>query len=179
MKKLLFIAFLLPLFANAQSLQTLDIKNGFLQFHLGDSISAHKNEVYIPWKNHPDRNEVKQAALGPLKKYIDKVTLINEDGIITEIDVFIMKEASEVYMDKLMQDAYGKGVETPNLDKYQEGTHLTYATWKGRRVTAMILQTNFNRRINTTMVHGRIQSIVFTKTSDAQIDGPLPDGFGL
>ena len=88
-------------------------------------------------------------------------------------------EASEVYLDKLMDDAYGKGFETPNLDKYEEGTHLTYTTWKGKRVTAMILQTNFNRRVNTTLVHGRIQSIVFTKTSNAQVDGTLPDGFAL
>jgi hypothetical protein len=154
----------------------LILKTGSCNSTLATAFPLIKMKYIFPGKIIPT---VKQAALGPLKKYIDKVTLINEDGIITEIDVFIMKEASEVYMDKLMQDAYGKGVETPNLDKYQEGTHLTYATWKGRRVTAMILQTNFNRRINTTMVHGRIQSIVFTKTSDAQIDGPLPDGFGL
>ena len=179
MKKLLFITLLMPLLVNAQSLQNLDIKNGFLQFHLGDSISAHKNEVYIPWKNHPDRNEVKQSAFGPMRKYIEKITLINEDGIITEIDVFIIKEAGQVYLDKLMDDAYGKGFETPNLDKYEEGEHLTHTVWKGKRVTAMILQTNINRRVNGTMLHSRIQSIVFTKTSDEQVDGALPGDFAL
>ena len=39
MKKLLLFALLLPLFANAQAIKNLDLKNGFLQFHLGDSLS--------------------------------------------------------------------------------------------------------------------------------------------
>ena len=64
MKKVLFILLILPFCAHAQSIKNLDIKNGFLQFHLGDSISAHSKEVYIPWKNHPDQNEVKDIRAG-------------------------------------------------------------------------------------------------------------------
>jgi hypothetical protein len=179
MKKLLAIALLIPVFAGAQSLNNLDIKNGFLQFHLGDSIAAYKNDVYIPWKNHPDQNEVKQSALGAYRKYIEKVTLINVDGLITEIDVMVTQETSEAYLDKLMEQVYGKGFETPNLDKYEPGTHLTYVTWKGQRVTAMILQTNINRRVNNILEHARLQSIVFTQTSDKPMEGSLPEGFPL
>lgn len=173
------MALLMPVLANAQSIKNLDIKNGFLQFHLGDSISAHKSEVYIPWKNHPDQNEVKQSALGRYKKDIEKVNLINVDGIITEIDIFIMKEGSQSYLDKLMEQYYGKGYEEPNLDKYQEGSHLSHIVWKGRRATAMIIQTNINRRVNGQLQHGRIQSIVFTKVSNEPIEGTLPDNFAL
>jgi hypothetical protein len=151
MKRLLFIALFVPLFAGAQSLKNLDIKNGFLQFHLGDSVSVYKNDIYIPWQNHPDQNEVKQSALGEYRKLIDKVTLVNVDGIITEIDVM--------------------------LDKYQEGTHLTTTTWKGQRVTAMVLQNNINKRVNGTMMHARIQSIVFTLTDANKVAGNLPDDF--
>jgi hypothetical protein len=179
MKRLLSVVLFLPLFAGAQSLKNLDVKNGFLQFHLGDSVSKYKNDIYIPWKNHPDQNEVKQSALGDYKKMIEKVTLVNVDGIITEIDVFIIKEEAEAYFDKLMMQYYGKGVETPNLDKYQQGTHLTYTTWKGERVTAMILQTNLNRPNGKTMLHARIQSIVFTLANDKKVDGALPDNFLL
>lgn len=179
MKKLLFFALFLPLFVQAQSIKNIDIKNGFLQFHLGDSISAHKNEVYIPWKNHPDQNEVKPNALGRFRKYIEKVNLVNVDGIITEIDVFVINEGCEDYLDRLMDECYGKGYEEPNLDKYQEGTHLTHVVWKGKRATAMIIQTNINRRVNGTLVHGRIQSIVFTKVSNDEVDGTLPENFPL
>lgn len=179
MKRLLLFALLLPLFVHAQSIKNLDIKNGFLQFHLGDSISAHSNEVYIPWKNHPEQNEVQPSALGRYRKYIEKVNLVNVDGIITEIDVFVIKEGAEDYLDKLLEQSYGKGYEEPNLDKYQEGSHLSHVVWKGQRVTAMIIQTNINRRVNGTMVHGRIQSIVFTKVSNDQVDGTLPDNFPL
>lgn len=179
MKKLLLFALFLPLFVHAQSIKNLDIKNGFLQFHLGDSISAHSSEVYIPWKNHPDQNEVKPSALGRYRKYIEKVNLVNVDGIITEIDIFVIKEGAEDYLDRLLEECYGKGYEEPNLDKYQEGSHLSHVVWKGQRVTAMILQTNINRRVNGTMVHGRIQSIVFTKVSNEQVDGTLFNNFPL
>jgi hypothetical protein len=179
MKKILFLALFLPLFVHAQSIKNVDLKNGFLQFHLGDSISKHKNDIYIPWKNHPDQNEVKQSALGPYRKFIEKVNLINVDGYITEIDIFVMKEGAEAYLDKLMEQCYGKGYEEPNLDKYQEGTHLSHVVWKGQRATAMIIQTNINRRVGGTMTHGRIQSIIFTKVSNDQVDGSLPDNFPL
>ncbi len=179
MKKVLFFVLFLPLFVHAQTIQNLDIKNGFLQFHLGDSISSHSSEVYIPWKNHPDQNEVKKSALGKFQKYIEKVTLVNVDGYITEIDIFLVKEGTINYMDKLLEECYGKGYEEPNLDKYQEGSHLSHVVWKGHRATAMIIQTNINRRVNGTMTHGRIQSIVFTKVSNEQVDGTLPDNFPL
>ena len=179
MKKILLFALFLPLFVNAQSIKNLDLKNGFMQFHLGDSISAHKNEIYISWKNHPDQNEVKKSALGRFSKYIEKVNLINVDGYITEIDIFVINEGAEAYLDRLLEQCYGKGYEEPNLDKYQEGSHLSHVVWKGQRVTAMIIQTNINRRVNGSMTRGRIQSIVFTKVSNDRVDGALPDSFPL
>jgi hypothetical protein len=179
MKKLLFFALLLPAFVHAQSIKNVDIKNGFLQFHLGDSVAAHKSDIYIPWKNHPDQNEVKKSALGAFGKYIDRVNLVNVNGFITEIDIFVTKEQGESDLDKLMEQCYGKGYEEPNLDKYEEGEHLTHVVWKGQRTTAMIIQTNINRRINGHIVHGRIQSIVFVKVSNSPVDGTLPSDFPL
>jgi len=178
MNKTLLFAFLMPLFVNAQSIKNLDIKNGFLQFHLGDSLSVYKNDIYIAYKNHPNENEVKPKVFA-LHKYIDKVTLVSENGILTEIDVYMEKEAHEAYMDQLMIDTYGRGIETPNLDKNEPGTHVTFTTWKGERVTALIVQTNINRYVNNKLTRGRIQSIVFEKTGDAKIDGDLPPDFPM
>jgi len=178
MKKLLFLALIFPLYCSAQSMQNLDVKNGFLQFHLGDSISVYKKDIYIAYKKTPNENEVKPSAIA-LHKYLDKVTLVSENGILTEIDLMIREEPSEQYMDQLMTAAYGRGSEIPNLDKNQQGTHVTFTTWTGQRVTAILIQTNINRLVNTTMTRGRLQSIVFKKTSDVKVDGDLPTGFLL
>jgi len=178
MKKFLLITLLFPLFCSAQSVQTLDIKNGFLQFHLGDSLSLYKNYIYVANTKHPDENEVKSKAL-TLGKYLDKVTLVSKNGIVTEIDIMIREEASEEFIDKLLLNAYGNGYELPNDDKDEPGTHLVCTTWTGQRVTAMLIQTNLNRMVNNHLTRARLQSLVFTKTSDVSINGALPVDFPL
>lgn len=178
MKKFLLITLLFPLFCNAQSVQNLDIKNGFLQFHLGDSLSLYKNYIYIANPKHPNENEVKPNALS-LHKYLDKVTLVSKNGIVTEIDIMIREEASEEFIDKLLINAYGEGHELPNDDKDEPGTHLVCTTWTGQRVTAMLIQTNLNRMVNNHLTRARLQSLVFTKTGDTNLNGALPADFPL
>jgi hypothetical protein len=178
MKKLILCVFLLPLFANAQAIKNLDIKNGFLQFHLGDSLSKYKNDVYVALVQHPDENEV-QPKKNVLHKYFDRVMLVSENGIVTEIHLYLRDEGSIQYIDGLIKQAYGWGDELPNPDKNQPGTHLVCTTWSGQRVTMLMLQNNINRMVGTTLTTGRIQSVIFKKDGDAKVQGALPDGFLL
>src|ERR1700733_8535316 len=141
MKKLLLFALLLPLFANtrAQPIKNLDLKNGFLQFHLGDSLSKYKGQIYVPLDNHPDENEV-QPKVNSLHKYFDRVVLVSEHGIVTEIHLYLRDEGSIQYIDGLIKQAYGWGQELDNPDKNEQGTHLVCTVWAGQRVTMLMLQ---------------------------------------
>jgi hypothetical protein len=49
--KALFVLLIIPFFCNAQSVDNLDIKNGFLQFKFGDSISLYKDILKNPSKS--------------------------------------------------------------------------------------------------------------------------------
>ena len=89
MTKALFLLFLLPLFSNAQPIKNLDIKNGFLQFKLGDSISHYKAFLHNHHKATLNEYEVMDKAIG-LKHKIDKLTLTVENETITKIEVFMM-----------------------------------------------------------------------------------------
>lgn len=178
MRKLFLLLLLAPVFCKAQSVSNLDIKNGFLQFHLGDSISMYKDYVYIPLKKHPNENEVRPKVY-KLHKYIDKVTLVSQNGILTEIDIMVSAEPDMVYLDNLLYQCYGQGTDVQNEVRNDPGVYLNYTRWIGQRVTALLIQTNINKVVNNIMTRGRYQSIVFVKTSDAKIDGDLPPGFGL
>jgi hypothetical protein len=178
MNKIFLFVLLLPVYCSAQSINNLDVKNGFLQFHLGDSISRYKDYVYIPLKNHPNQNEVRPKAFS-LYKHIDRVTLISENGILTEIDLMIRDEPNMVFIDDLLTKAYGPGSDINNEVRNDPGMYLTYTRWIGKRVTALLIQTNINKVVNKTMTRGRYQSVVFTKTGDVQVDGALPNDFAL
>ena len=178
MKKLLLFILLLPLFTQAQPLKNLDLKNGFLQFHLGDSLSKYKGQIYVPLEKHPDENEV-MPKVNPLHKYFDRVVLVSEHGIVTEIHLYLRDEGSIIYIDGLIKQAYGWGEELDNPDKNAEGTHLVCTVWSGQHVTMLMLQNNINRIVGTTMTRGRIQSIMFKRASNSKVEGTLPDGFAL
>src|ERR1700709_2418298 len=128
MKKLLLFVLLLPIVANAQTGKLLDIKNGFLKFHLGDSLTKYSKDIYVALEKHPDENEVQPKA-NPFHKYFDRVVLVSEHGIVTEIHLYIGDEASIKYIDGLLTQAYGKGEELDNPAKNEPGTHLVCTTW--------------------------------------------------
>jgi len=178
MKKLIFLALLLPLFVHAQSVKQLDIKNGFLKFHLGDSLSVYYNDIYVPDEKLPDQYEVKKKS-NPLYKYTEKVVLIAKNGIVTEIDAYVRDEASIQHIDQLITQSYGAGNEIPNPDKDTEGTNLVCTTWRGDRVLLMQMQHNINHKVNGIMTRGRIQALLFKQTSNTKVDGDLPAGFAL
>lgn len=178
MKKLLLFALLLPLFAGAQPLKNLDIKNGFLQFHLGDSLSKYDNDIYVTSIKHPNEHEVRPKA-NPLNQYFDRVVLVSEHGFVTEIHLYLRDEGSIQYIDGLIKQAYGPGEELDNPAKNDPGTHLVCTTWTGKRLTMMMIQHNINRQAGNTMTRGRIQSIIFRMTSPAKVEGELPAGFAL
>jgi hypothetical protein len=178
MRKLFLLLLLAPVFCSAQSVNELDIKNGFLQFHLGDSITAYKDYTLIPLKKHPDQNEVRPPTY-KLHKHLDKLTLVNQHGIVTEIDLMVSAEPDMQFMDDLLYKAYGPGTEIHKEVRNDPGVYLTYTRWVGKRVTLLLIQTNINKVVNNVMTRGRYQSIVFLKNSDEKMDGILPDGFPL
>ncbi len=107
------------------------------------------------------------------------MVLVSDHGIITEIHLYLRDEGSILYIDGLIKQAYGWGEELDNPDKNSEGTHLVCTVWAGQRVTMLMLQNNINRIVGTTMTRGRIQSIMFKRTSNSRVEGTLPDGFAL
>jgi hypothetical protein len=179
MKKFLYLIVLLPFFAHAQSLKNLDIKNGFLKFHLGDNLSVYSKDIYVANEKHPNEHEIKETSLLPLNKYLERAKLISEKGIVVEIDLYIRDEASIRHIDQMITNTYSAGNEIPNPDKDVEGTNLVCTTWTGDRVLLMMMQHNINHVVNGHMTRGRIQALLFKKTSDAKVDGTLPDGFAL
>ncbi len=105
--------------------------------------------------------------------------LVSENGIITEIHLYIRDEASIQYIDGLIKQAYGPGEETPNPQQDDVGNQVVYTGWTGQRVTLMMLQNNLNRRLGNQVTHSRIQAIIIKKTSDVKVEGELPAGFSL
>jgi hypothetical protein len=179
MRIVFLFTLLLPLFCNAQSIQNLDIKNGFLQFKLGDSISNYKSIVNKPDKSTPNRYEVKIKAVS-LKHYIDKITLIAENGTIAEIEVLMLGDYRQSYMDAAMKKAYGQASFTEDDPKTDTTRHIIYAVWNGKRVSALAKKTI----VDLISVNGRpnfisFEKLLFKKTSDVTISGELSQDFPL
>ena len=154
MIRILVFALLLPVFCSAQSIENLDIKNGFLQFKLGDSISKYKDVVDKPQKATPNGYPVKIKAVNKLKRYIEGLTLVVEAGTITEIDVYIGGDYNETHMDDAMKKSYGDGIVLNNDNGISAGIHKTNLIWQGKRVTAIVKKLQDN--IETNGVRDRI-----------------------
>lgn len=179
MIKILVFALLLPVFCNAQSIENLDIKNGFLQFRLGDSISEYKAVLDKPRKAAPNSYPVKFKAFNKLRRYLDNVTLVVEDGTINEIDVYLHGDYNEAYIDDAMKKCYGDGVILNSDNGISEGTHTTNIVWGGKRVTAILKKWQTNMDAGGTRVEYKTEKIIFTKTGDFKIEGQLSSDFQL
>ena len=178
MNKTLFLLFLLPIFCNAQSIKNLDIKNGFLQFKLGDSISNYKTIVYNPDRATPNQYDVKNKAIS-LKHKIYKLTLTTENGAITKIEVFMQGEGQVQFMDNAMKKAYGAGVDESSIDTLPD-RHTTYLFWLGKRVSSIAkTQKIKSPTFNGTARGITVEHIIFRKTSGIKIEGELSADFPL
>jgi hypothetical protein len=174
MKKLLFLIVLLPFLGNAQSLKNLDIKNGFLQFHFGDSLSKYKSVI---WEDkvfkgcyHVPYKQIK------LHKYIQSTKLYFENETLEKIEITVQNSSDEDYFNELLKKAYGNPTYQKLADdEDQPGTHLSILLWEGQRVTLKIqrMALNFNNSNNV------YETITFQKASNDKIDGQLAADFPL
>jgi hypothetical protein len=179
MIKTLVFALLLPIFCNAQSIDNLDIKNGFRQFKLGDSISKYKDEVEKPHKATPNSYPVKLKSFNKLRRYLGAITLVVESGAITEIDIYVEGDYNETYIDDAMKKCYGDGIVVNSDNDISEGVHTTNLIWEGKRVTALVKKWQYNMDVGATRVEIKKESVIFKKTGDLSIDGQLPPDFQL
>jgi hypothetical protein len=178
MPKTLFLVLLFPLFCNAQSIQSLDIKNGFLQFKLGDSISNYRSIVHKPDKLSPNRYEVMTKAIS-LKRHIYKLTLIVENETISGIEV-VMAGEQERFMDDAMKKAYGPYSYVENGADTVPGKHVSYTVWNGKRVSALAKKLTLTpNSINGRPINFDFETPLIRKTSDLKIDGVLRPDFPL
>jgi len=178
MIRILLLIFLLPLFCKAQSVKNLDIKNGFLRFKLGDSTSTYKSLVHNPDNSIPKRYEVKSKAIG-LKHRIDKLTLIAENGIITEIEVLMQGEPQVQFMQDAMKKAYGEGYILSGKDTLPD-RHATYTVWIGKRVSALAKKQKTDLpTVNKGPLGISFERLLLKKTSDLKMDGELSPDFPL
>lgn len=178
MTRTLFLVSLFPLFCNAQSIQSLDIKNGFLQFKLGDSISNYRSIVHQPDKLTPNRYEVMTKAIS-LKRHIHKLTLTVENGTITELEVDMAGE-QERFMDDAMKKAYGPYSYIENPPDTIPGKHVSYTIWNGKRVYALAKKFTLTpNSINGRPISFDFETLLIRKISDLKIDGALSPDFPL
>ncbi len=179
MIKTLILTLMLPIFCNAQSTNNLDIKNGFLQFKLGDSISNYKEIIDKSTKTTPTRYEVKAKAFNKLRRYLEAITLVTEKGVITEIDVSIQGDYNENYIDDAIKKVYGSGAIVENDDELYEGTHISSRIWEGKRVALVAKKTRIVVVSSNVRVEIKNETIQLKKTSDLKMDGQLNADFPL
>ena len=180
MIKFLFISLLFPVICHAQSTGILDVKNGFLQFHLGDSISIYKEVVNKPEKKSPTHYHVKGKAFGKLGRYIDDITLITENNIVVEIDIYLLKSGNSEYMETVMKKAYGEGQVIDIDDSITPGAHKSDYIWEGNRVVAILKKTRAVVESGGMRFETTVENIIFKKTaSKIEVKGELPADFLL
>lgn len=168
MIRILLFALLFPVFCSGQSVENLDIKNGFLQFKLGDSISNYKEMINKPDKTSPQKFEVKHKFIS-IKRYVTKVILVSKKDVISSIEVYVDGADNEKFIENAINKSYGDASEIKN------GVSI----WSGKRVSAMLskiaLYVNYENK-NYTNTNERL---FFYKTSDIKINGELGPDFLL
>lgn len=165
MNKFLSILFLI-FFANAfsQSIQNLDLKNGFRQFKLGSSPTQIKN--IVPQENQFSQNpNVKTYDyVGNDIQYIvnvkiDKINLSFFKNKLFMISVSFGNMESETdftYVDynnilKWLEQAYGKNwVKAKNND----GVIVNGAIWDGKKVRLELIRTDFSKSFTNPKNYG-------------------------
>jgi len=177
MLKLFFIILIFPFYCCAQSIDNLDIKNGFLQFHLGDSINTYASIIKAD-KHMPGHYAVADKAI-KLRHHLQNVSLYFENGILESIDIYIMKDFDVDYMNKALVNAYGDGSEIKNGTEMENGYHISYQVWTGKRVVLLIKKGTLSLNINGKEITGAFENITFKKTSDDKIEGTLDPKFLL
>lgn len=177
MRKLLLIALLLPLFCNAQSVKNLDIKNGFLQFHFGDSLSNYKS-ILRPDNIRPEYYHVSFKAV-KLKHYLQKTLLHFQNNLLDGIELSVQGESNVDYMNNAMKNAYGYTREEGDTLKNQPGVHKSFLIWNGQAVSAIIEKITINIVYNGMSQGSVSETITFKRHSDIKIDGELSPDFLL
>ena len=179
--KALLVLLIIPFFCNAQSVDNLDIKNGFLQFKFGDSIALYKDILKNPSKSEPHKYEVKSKG-NKLTRYMEKLSIIEEGGLISAVEIRVSSKFGRDFIDDAMKKCYGDGeiVEKPASGSTDYKIRHSYMVWTGKRVLAMVLTQYFSLTANfTDNLISTFKLITIKKTSDEHVEGTLPPDFIL
>lgn len=173
MKKLLLAFLLSPFFCSAQSIKNLDIKNGFLQFHFGDTIAKYKAILHAD-RGRPGYYIVSHKAI-KLKSYLDQTLLYFPKGILEGIELNVHGESNADFFNKTMRNVYGEPSELKDTLGTQKSYNATYAIWKGQKVIAII----FNLTFNYSSFYDILETITFRRANDSIVEGELSPDFPL
>jgi len=177
MYKCLLLFIFLPIFCKAQSVENLDIKNGFLGFHLGDTVSNY-TALIDPIKNKPGFYEAKRKAL-KFKGFVDKATLFFKDGILSTIELSIGNKSDIEFMDDAIKKCYGNGILIKKNDE-QASSLKTSEVWQGKRVALITTQTVYTATYNGKEISiPSGETITIKTTSNIKIEGSLSPDFIL
>jgi ribosomal protein S13 len=179
MNKLFFLLlFLAPMICNAQYIDNLDIKNGFLQFKLGDSLAKYQPVLRSPDKLTPHKYQVKYKAI-KLKKNLDELFLIEENGIVVGIQIYMVTDDQCQFINKAFEKAYGAPKEIKDEKENDLGRHHSFKIWRGKRVSAIAERTNTNARIGGINAELAFEKLEIKQISDVVIEGTLATDFEL
>jgi hypothetical protein len=177
MKKLILILLLLPFLCNAQSIKNLDIKNGFLQFHFGDTITNYKTILHAD-RSRPGYYLVAHKAV-KLKSYLDQTFLYFPKGILEGVELKVHGESNADFLNKTMHKVYGEPSELKDTLGVQKNYHTTYAIWKGQKVIAIVEKNTLDLTFNDRIVYDIFETITFRRANDSIVEGELSPDFPL
>lgn len=167
------LAFVLsPFFCNAQSIKNLDIKNGFLQFHFGDTIANYK-AILRAHKFRPGYYIVSRKAI-KLKSYLDQTLLYFPKGILEGIEINIHGESNADFINKMMKSVYGEPSQLKDTSRVQKRNPTTYAVWMGQKIIAVAEKYTFE-----SVIYDTYETITFKRANDNNIEGELSPDFPL
>ncbi len=177
MRKLLLIALLMPCICCAQPVKNLDIKNGFLQFHFGDSLSNYKS-ILRQDNISPGYYHVSFKAL-KLKHYLQKTLLHFKNNLLDEIELTVQGDSNVEFMNNAMEKSYGYAKEEGDTLRNQPGVYKNVLVWNGQAVSAVIVKITTNFVYNDVTHVSVFETITFKRNRKIKIEGELSQDFLL
>ncbi|MEI9922001.1 MAG: hypothetical protein WDO14_24880 [Bacteroidota bacterium] len=124
----------------AQSIDELDKKAGFKEFHIGDSLSVHESKIkYTRTLDNADTKLYLVKELQSVKSYTGEVELEMYKGKIQEIVVSFKNSTKTGFEDilKSLETLYGPSSKDKEKDKAFDRFEKLHA-WTGQRIKLVI-----------------------------------------